>query len=231
MATVEAATAINSLWTKTLTSYKKDLPQKDLVVVEEIITPADIANHIQNLEAKTHTGKSGAFADRVHAVTGRLTQFGNVIGALTSSNAEASLIWGSLKLLLTIVHQSGEEYQKICQSIIAVGDSFPAVELVAETFKHSQLVCDHIVAFYDSVLKFWRKALKFYKRRRVFNIFRAWHDYESEFGDLDRDMKRHGRSIETSAAAVHMNESRTARLEQRAVFRGLEEANQSALTS
>lgn len=42
----------------------------------------------------------------------------------------------------------------------------------------------------------------------MFNIFRVGHDFDSEFGDLDRDMKRHGRAIEKAAATVHMNESK-----------------------
>lgn len=227
MPRVEAAGAVNDVWARTLASYKKDLSRKDLLVVEAITSPADVANHIEDLEAKTHAGKSGAFTDRFHAITDRLIQFSNVIGAITSSNTEASLIWGSLKLLLTIVHQSSEEYEKICKSILAVSDSFPAVGLVTETFSHSDLVCGHVVDFYTSVLKFWSKALKFYKRRRIFNILRAWHDFDSEFGDLDHDMKRYGENIEKAAAAVHMNESRTARLEQNAFNRELLDAKQS----
>ncbi len=228
MPRIEAAGAVSSVWATTVESYKKDLSRKDLLVVEGVSSPTDIANHIEDLESKTHAGKRGAFADRVHAVTGRLTQFSNVIGAITSSNTEASLIWGSLKLLLTIVHQSSEEYEKICKSILAVSDSFPIVELVAETFNHSELVCGQVVAFYTSILRFWSKALKFYKRRRIFNILRAWHDFDSEFGDLERDMKRFGKNIEQAAAAVHMNESRMARMEQTAVNRGLTGAHRSS---
>lgn len=230
MSRVEAASAVNSVWAKTLASYKKELSRKDLLVVEAITSPNDIAKHIEDLEAKRHAGKSGVFADRVYAITSRLIQLNNVIGAITSSNTEASLIWGSLKLLLTIVHQSSEEYEKICKSILAVSESFPIVELVTETFNHSELVCGHLVDFYTAVLRFWSKALKFYKRRRIFNIFRAWHDFDSEFGDLDRDMERYGKLIEKAAAAVNMNESRTARLEQQAASRELLEAKRSAMT-
>ena len=112
MPRVEAAEAVSSVWAQTLASYRTELPQKDLSIVEGITSPTDIANHVKALEAKRHVGKSGAFADRVHAVTGRLTQFSTVIDTITSSNVEASLIWGSLKLLLTLVHRSAEEYQK-----------------------------------------------------------------------------------------------------------------------
>lgn len=102
---------------------------------------------------------------------------------------------------------------------------------MATTFDHSELVCSHIVAFYTSVLLVWSKALSFYKRRRLFKILRAWHDFESEFGDLHRDMKQYGNGIVEAAAVAHMNESRTARLEQMAVNRQLIEATQSAVTS
>ena len=231
MARFEAAEAVSDVWAKTLASYKKDLSRKDLHIVEGITSPTDIANHIKDLEAKTHAGKGGAFADRVHDITSRLTQFSNVIGAVTSSNTEASLIWGSLKLLLTIVHQSSEEYKNICLSILAVSESFPVVELVTETFKHSELVCGPVADFYTCVLRFWSKALKFCKRRRLFNTFRAWHDFDSEFGDLDGDMKRYGGVIEKAAATVHMNESRTARLEQKAFNSELLEAQRSAVAS
>ncbi|KAK0506980.1 hypothetical protein JMJ35_010680 [Cladonia borealis] len=231
MARVEGAKAVSDIWSRTLASYKKDLPPKDLSTLEEITSPKDVANHIENLEAKRHAGKRGAFAEKVHSITTRLTRFSSVIDIMTSSSIEASLVWGSLKLLLTIVHQSAEAYGKICQSILAVSDSFPTVESLAITFDHSELVCSHIAAFYASVLRFWSRALSFYRRRRLFNIFRVWHDFDSEFGDLDRDMKRHGTCIEQAAAAAHMNESRTAMLDQKVVNDQLIEYTRSAITS
>ena len=231
MARVEAAKAVSDVWSRTLASYKKDLPPKDLSALEEITSPKDVANHIDDLEAKRHAGKRGALAEKVHSITTRLTRFSSVIDIMTSSNIEASLIWGSLKLLLTIVHQSAEAYGKICESILAVSDSFPTIELLATTFDHSELVCSHIAAFYASVLQFWSRALNFYRKRRLFKIFRAWQDFDSEFGDLDRDIQRHGKGIEQAAAAAHMNESRTARLEQSAVNHQLVEATRTAVTS
>ncbi|KAM0805150.1 hypothetical protein BDR22DRAFT_833698, partial [Usnea florida] len=44
-------------------------------------------------------------------------------------------------------------------------------------------------------------------------------------------MKLHGNAIQIAAAAVHMNESRTARTEQSAVNRELIQATRSAATS
>ena len=231
MAGVEALKSVSSAWAKTLAAYEKQLNTKEFLDVQEITSPTDVAKHVEDLEAKRHSSKHGAIADRVHAVTGRLIQFSSVLDAITSSNLEASLIWGSLKLLLTIVHRTSGQYYKVCESILAVGNSFPSVELLAKVFDHSELVCSHIVAFYESVLQFWSKALKFYRGKRLFKPSRVWHNFDSEFGRLNRDLKRHGKAIEKAAAAVHMNESRIARIEQTNVNRELIEAKRSVVTS
>ena len=231
MAKADAAQAVSSAWAVTLASYKKELNPRDLMLVQEITSPIDVANHIEYLEKKRRASKHGAIVDQIHLITGRLVQFSSVVDAITSSSPEAALIWGSLKLLLTIIHRTGEDYAKICKSILAVGNAFPTVEMLAKVFDHSDLVCSHVVAFYKSVLHFWSKALKYYKRRRVFRYLHVWHDFESEFGDLDHDIKWHGEAIEKAAAAVHMAESRTARIEQTAVNRELIKAERSTMTS
>ena len=50
MARFEAVQAVSSVWTKTLASDKNDLPRKDLIVVEGITSPTDIANYTNDLE-------------------------------------------------------------------------------------------------------------------------------------------------------------------------------------
>lgn len=231
MAGAEAPKVVSSAWAKTLAAYEKQLNPKEYLDVQEITSPIDVAKHVEDLEAKRRSSKHGAIADRVHAVTGRLIQFSSVLDAITSSNLEASLIWGSLKLLLTIVHRTSGQYYKVCESILAVGNFLPSVELLALTFDHSDLVCDHVVAFYECVLQFWSKALSFYRGKRLFKIPRVWHNFDSEFGSLSRDLKRHGKAIEKAAAAVHMHESRMTRIEQTAVNRELIDAKRSVVTS
>ena len=231
MAKVEAVKVVSSAWAMTLAAYKKELNTEEFLHVQEITSPTDVAKQVEDLETRRRSLKHGAIADRIHAVTGRLIQFSTVIDAITSSSLEAALIWGRMKVLLTVVHRTSGEFYKVCDSIVAVGNSISSVELLATTFDHSELVCSHVVAFYESVLQFWSKTLKFYKGRRIFKFSRVWHDFDSEFGDLTRDLKPHGKAIEIAAAAVHMNESRMARIEQTAVNRELMEAKRSVVTS
>ena len=65
---IEAAEALSSVWADTFESFKKDLSEKDLLAVEKITSPKDIAKHIGALEAGRHAGKGGAFADKLNAI-------------------------------------------------------------------------------------------------------------------------------------------------------------------
>lgn len=92
MARVEAAKAVSDTWSRTLASFEEDLPLKDLSALEMITSLEDVANHMENLEAKRHVGKRGAFAEKVHSITTRLTRFSSVMDIMISSNIEISLI-------------------------------------------------------------------------------------------------------------------------------------------
>ncbi len=172
MSNVQPSQAIIDAWTKAIASYKRNLNLQQLQAVQTPTSPQDIVAHMETLEKDRASSRSGKVIDRVKSVADRLVRFSKVVDTMTTSNAEASLIWGSLKLLLTIVHQSAEVYEKICQSLIVVGESLPVVELIAETFVHSDLVNKYVVEYYCSILHFWRKALKYYRRRKIFIFLR-----------------------------------------------------------
>ncbi len=215
MSNVQASQAISDAWTKALASYQRNLNPQQLQAVQTPTSPQDIVAHMETLEKDRASSRSGKIIDRVKSVADRLVRFSKVVDTMTTSNAEASLIWGSLKLLLTIVHQSAEVYEKICQSLIIVGESLPVVELIAETFVHSDLVNKYVVEYYCSILHFWRKALTYYRRHKIVIFLRGvWHDYKSEFGDFEDRMNRLREEVKTAALAVDMSEAMKARQQQ-----------------
>ena len=214
MAKVQGS-SIHDAWTKAIASYKRDLNSKQLQTVQTLTSPSDIVEHMAQLEKDRISSKSGKLMNRVSSITDRLVRFSKVVDVMTTSNAEASLIWGSLKLLLTIVHQFSEEYERICQSLVTVGESLQVVELLAQTFSHSPIVSECVVKYYCSILHFWRKAIKHYRRRKFVNLIRgAWHDYSSEFGEFEVVMMRLRKETQEAAVAVDMSEARKARQQQ-----------------
>lgn len=211
----DQGSSINDAWTKAIASYKRDLDPKQLQTVQTLTSPEEIVMHMERLEKDRTSSGSCKLMDRVKGITNRLVRFSRVVDAITTSNAEASLIWGSLKLLLTIVHQFAEVYERICQSLVTIGESLQVVELLAETFDHSPLVSECVVTYYCSILHFWRKAIKHYRRNRFLNLIRgAWHDYNSEFENFEAVMTRLREKAHNAAAAVDMSEAREARQQQ-----------------
>lgn len=207
--------SINDAWAKAMASYKRQLNSKQLQTVQALTSPEDIVKHMEQLKNDRMSGKSGKLLNQVKSITDRLVRFSTIVDVMTTSNAEASLVWGSLKLLLTIVHQSSEEYERICQSLVTVGESLQVVELLAETFSHSPIVSECVVKYYCSILHFWRKAIKYYRRRKFVNLIRgAWNDYNSEFGEFEAVMMRFRKETQKAAVAVDMSEARKARQQQ-----------------
>lgn len=207
--------SINDAWTNARAFYERNLDKEQQQTVKALTSPKDIVKHMEQLETNRKSSHSGKLMNRVKSITDRLVRFSKLVDVMASSNAEASLIWGSLKLLLTIVHQFSEEYERICQSLVTVGESLQVVDLLAETFSHSSIVSACVVNYYCSILHFWRKAIKHYRRRKFVNVIRsAWHDYTSEFGEFEALMTRLRTQTQEAAAAVDMNEARKARQQQ-----------------
>lgn len=202
-------------WTEAMASYRRELNPKQLQEVQTPTKPQDVITHMEQLEKTRASSTSGKLIDQVKKITDRLVLFSTVVDSMTQSNPEASLIWGSLKLLLTIVHQFSEVYGKICESLVVVGESLEVMKILAKTFKHSPTVQDSIVEYYCSILHFWRKAIKYYRRRKIVNLFRgAWHDYNSEFGTFEKKMNRLREKAQRAAHTVDMSEAKKARQEQ-----------------
>ena len=206
---------INDTWAKAMASYKRELNEKQYQMVKALTCPQDIIVHMKQLEKDHTSSSSGKFIDRVKGVTDCLVRFSTIVDTMTSSSMEASLIWGSLKVLLTIAHQSSEMYKKICESFMVVGESFQIVGLLADTFAQSDLVSDCIVRYYCSILRFWRKTLKHFRRNKIINLFRSpWYNYDREFGNFEREIKRLRDESQQASNAVYMNEGKQAREQQ-----------------
>lgn len=225
---------INDTWAKAMASYKQELNEKQYQMVKALTSPQDIIVHMKQLEKDRTSSSSGKFIDRVKGVTDCLVRFSNIVDTMTLNNLEASLIWGSLKLLLTIAHLSSEVYKKICESFMMVGENFQIMGLLADTFAQSDLVSDCIVRYYCSILRFWRKTLKHFRRNKIINLFRgAWYNYDREFGDFEHEMKRLRDESHQAANAIYMNEGKQALKQQNEQhksfsyeFRNTEEKNQ-----
>lgn len=117
---------------------------------------------------------------------------------------------------LQVIKDVSEEYDKICRALAMMLESFPRVEIYADTFAGSLLVQESVHDVFISTLYFWIKACKFYRRRVLWNFMRgAWNDYDLEFSRLGIAMTGALNRIEKVALAEHIKDSKAFMTQQR----------------
>ena len=154
------------------------------------------------------------------------------MGRMTSRNMLLTPVYPKLSFLRRIadylsehpqiVQDAVDEYQKLCTALSRMNECLPWIEIYGETFVDSALVSDCVAEFYLSVIHFWTQACKFYRRRRLWKMFRSvWDNYDTEFGLLEKNMISTAKKVEKSAAAIDMQQAKSARTNQQAMYQSL----------
>lgn len=103
-------TPVIDAWKKALETYKKSLPKKDHKVIQMPSGPGDVVKDIVEWELKQRKSKSRKVATAIGGGLARLQRFSASIDMLAQgSPAPGCLLWGSIKLVLTVC-----DFSQIC---------------------------------------------------------------------------------------------------------------------
>ena len=98
---IESTSAVLA-WEQALGSLKKSLPSKDLKRLQLPVTPNDLVQHVEAWLA-SKPGKTRKAIDVMGQTVSRIQRFSSCIEQLAQgSPAPASLLWGSIKFVLTV---------------------------------------------------------------------------------------------------------------------------------
>ena len=101
---IEGTSAVLA-WERALSSLKKSLPSKDLKRLQLPVSPDDLVQHVEVWLA-SKPGKTRKAIDVMGQTASRIQRFSGCIGQLAQgSPAPASLLWGSIKFVLTVCLQ------------------------------------------------------------------------------------------------------------------------------
>ena len=188
--------------------------------------PEGVLRHIEEWERRREGSRFTKVGDTIRAGSTRIQRFSACIDKLAGANSAASLLWGSIKFVLTLVDASAEEHAKLCQGFAVMVNCLPRIEVYADIFD-SPLVHNSVNAFYNSMLRFWIRACKYYRGRRHWRLFRvAWNDCASKLQELEQEMTENRDRVEKAALAEHIGEAKKSRVEQKHVNRELIEAQE-----
>ena len=92
-------------WERALGSLKKSLPSKDLKRLQLPVSPNDLVQHVEAWLA-SKPGKTRKAIDVMGQTASRIQRFSGCIDQLAQgSPAPATLLWGSIKFVLTVCLQ------------------------------------------------------------------------------------------------------------------------------
>ena len=93
-------------WERASTSLKKSLPPKDLKRLQLPVSPNDLIHHVETWLA-SKPGKAKKAINVTGQTVLRIQRFSNCLDQLAQgSPAPASLLWGSIKFVLTVCLQA-----------------------------------------------------------------------------------------------------------------------------
>lgn len=89
-------------WEQALGSLKKSLPSKDLKRLQLPVSPADLVSHVEAWLA-SKPGKAKKAVNVMGQTVSRIQRFSSCVDQLAQgSPAPATLLWGSIKFILTV---------------------------------------------------------------------------------------------------------------------------------
>lgn len=127
--------------------------------MEEVQTT--ISDIQKQYEANVKYVKAGAVLHRFSAV---VLHYGKVLDMLSQQHPEyVSLVWGSVKFLLTGVLGHARLVAEYAEALVCIGDVLPRAQLSAALYQNDMMRAA-VARLYAQLLRFFRAAVEWYSR-------------------------------------------------------------------
>ncbi|KAF8537821.1 hypothetical protein BDD12DRAFT_911208 [Trichophaea hybrida] len=196
---------------------RSNLSKKELSEIQnQDLSALALVISISVFQKRQNEDRTTKFVERLDQQFSRIERLGNAMNVLVSYNpSPAALQWGSVLIVLKLVHDLADEYERLLSTLVDIVQHLPHIEQYGQTFSESDLVQQSLSAAYASILLFWVKAMKFYRRRRLWNIFRTvWTNYDLEFKSLESTLLKNRETVENAAHLEHITAEKTERVAQ-----------------
>ncbi|KAF8241747.1 hypothetical protein K440DRAFT_608219 [Wilcoxina mikolae CBS 423.85] len=202
---------------RALSRFQDSLDSEGRKIFSNVTTEDDVRSLIESLEAEQGSRGCLRNLNRVKPFINGLSQYATVIEVFVQVNPQIlSFIWvGSLRRWLTYYQLSSkftESFDRLLDACQKIGENLPRFVRFAGIFKYSDRIQNVIALLYDDILEFYRRTLKFFRRRAWDMFFRlAWGDFQSRFGYIVDNIRRHQQLIDSEACAEEIDQAHRAR--------------------
>ncbi|EPS41471.1 hypothetical protein H072_4653 [Dactylellina haptotyla CBS 200.50] len=180
------------------TRYASLLSEKELSQFKPA-TVDDLEEEVRRLEDhKLKKSMSFKIGKKIQPLVDFLRRHTDAVDTMVQANPfPAALVWGSLKVLLTLAFYHMNYFESLVKMLNEIGDTLDIYRQYEKVLKSSTLVQRKLELVYFDILCFFYKAKKVFQTRiSLITARTVWRTFESDFGNIKESLRRHKRLLD-----------------------------------
>ncbi|KAH0551473.1 hypothetical protein GP486_007313, partial [Trichoglossum hirsutum] len=170
--------ALSSDQAAQLTSFSNNAPTAD-----------DVVRLMDDIMKANAGRKSRLLASRVQGLLGSVQQYCAIVDTCPGPNQMATLVWGSVKLVLLASSNFAEYFDRLSERIAQLGNYCPRLSEYEKLFPASRRLRQALSDFYAVVVVFCSKALRVLQERGIKRFFMSiWKSFGVEFKEIEENL-------------------------------------------
>ena len=195
------------LWNIALERYKVELEDNNIDEYQAILehgTLEDLVEQIKTIQQPNAQEK--AAVSRLDSILKFVNDFSAVVAVCLGAEARlAALVWGSIRIILTLASSTGDTLHDIVDVLEELCLTLPRFKYYERTLPLDEAFETALVDVYTEVICFYARTIQFY-RINPHGILRrnAWAKFYGDFGKTIQRIKRLSLVVESEADAARM---------------------------
>ncbi|KAL8993731.1 MAG: hypothetical protein Q9169_006128 [Polycauliona sp. 2 TL-2023] len=190
-----------------LERYKAELEDDDVDEFQAILedgTLEDLVDKIKTFQPPNASEK--ADVNRLDSILRFINDFSVVVAVCLGTEAKlAALVWGSIRLILTLASSTNDTLRDIVDVLEELSLTLPRFKYYERTLPLDSAFEAALIDVYTEVICFYARTIRFY-RINPHGVLRrnAWADFHGDFTKTIQRIKRLSSVVESEADAARM---------------------------
>ncbi|KAL9044553.1 MAG: hypothetical protein Q9214_002318, partial [Letrouitia sp. 1 TL-2023] len=196
-------------WEVTLTRARDLLGSKGYDLATEVRTQDELQGEMRRLSDIYSKRGVANILNRLNPFLTNLSSFAGSVDTFVQSSPEYSaLLWGSLKVVLTMAIRFIDVLNLIVSMFEEVESNLPRLQAYQKVFKGARRMETQLSALYGHYISFCVSTIKFFSRRQCWAFIRlTWSSESNTFRDTISKLRGCKAEIEFEACAAHYEAS------------------------
>ncbi|PVH98773.1 hypothetical protein DM02DRAFT_673149 [Periconia macrospinosa] len=139
-----------------------------------------------------------------------MKEFDKVIQVFVNTSEILAFVWGPMKFLLQTACHFSEAWESLMTAYQRIGEQLPLLAQHETQFRNKthQAHMEKVLSLmYKDILDFHWKAMRYFKQRVWKQLLSAvWKNFDTEFGEILRNLREHRSLIESQASIAQLHE-------------------------